>query len=150
MRLTEITKDNWIEVLHITTNEDGIPTLMEKYVASVAASMVQAQFQEGWIPRAIEHEDRPVGFAMYRFDEEHWAYVLCRLMIDRQYQGKGLGSQALRLILEEMRRAKGCVEVFLSTEPDNTVAKHMYEKLGFVPQNEKWDDEDVYRIVLSA
>ena len=64
MRLTAITKDNWIEVLHITTNEDGIPTLMEKYVASVAASMVQAQFQEGWIPRAIEHEGRPVGFGV--------------------------------------------------------------------------------------
>lgn len=149
MKLTEITEDNWIEVLHLTTNEDGIPTLIEKYVASVAASMVQAQFQEGWITKAIEHEDQLVGFTMYRFDEEHQAYVLCRLMIDRKYQGKGLGTQALTLILDEMRNTKGNIEVFLSTEPDNAVAKHVYEKIGFVPQNEKWDDEDVYKITLS-
>ena len=53
------------------------------------------------------------------------------------------------MILNEMRNSKGNTEVFLSTEPDNVVAKHVYEKIGFVPQNEKWDDEEVYKIVLS-
>ena len=86
---------------------------------------------------------------MYRYDEEHQAYVLCRLMIDRKYQGNGLGTKALTLILNEMRNSRGNTEVFLSTEPDNIVAKHVYEKVGFVPQNEKWDDEEVYKIVLS-
>ena len=149
MKLADVTEDNWIDVLHLTTNEDGIPTLTEKYVASVAASMVQSQFQQGWVTKALEHEGQLVGFTMYRYDEEHQAYVLCRLMIDHKYQGNGLGTKALTLILNEMRNSKGNTEVFLSTEPDNIVAKHVYEKIGFVTQNEKWDDEDVYKIVLS-
>ena len=148
MKLEDITKDNWIDVLHLTTNEDGIPTLIEKYVASVAASMVQAQFQEDWVTKAIAHEGQLVGFTMYRYDEEHQAYVLCRLMIDRKDQGNGLGTKALALVLSEMRNCMGNTEVFLSTEPDNAVSKHIYEKIGFVPQNEKWGDEEVYKITL--
>ena len=53
MKLADVTKDNWIDVLHLTTNEDGIPTLIEKYVASVAASMVQSQFQQVWVTKAL-------------------------------------------------------------------------------------------------
>ena len=149
MELIDITKDNYRDVLFLTTNEDGMPTLIEKHVASVSASMVQAQFEESWVTKALLHEGDIVGFTMYRYDEEHQAYVLCRLMIDIKYQGRGLGTQAVKLILDEMRRVKGSTEVFLSTEADNTVAKHVYEKLGFVPQNEKWGDEEVYKAVLS-
>ena len=98
--------------MHLTTNEDGIPTLIEKYVASVAASMVQSQFQQGWVTKALEHEGQLVGFTMYRYDEEHQAYVLCRLMIDRKYQGNGLGTKALTLILNEMRNSKGNTDVY--------------------------------------
>ena len=76
MKLADITKDNWIDVLHLTTNEDGIPTLIEKYVASVAASMVQSQFQQGWVTKALEHEGQLVGFTMYRYDEDVYKIVL--------------------------------------------------------------------------
>ena len=53
MKLADVTKDNWIDVLHLTTNEDGIPTLIEKYVASVAASMVQSQFSKTALPKCL-------------------------------------------------------------------------------------------------
>ena len=54
MKLIEITKENWSDVLFLTTNESGMPTLCEEYVASNALSMVQSQFENGWIAKAIE------------------------------------------------------------------------------------------------
>jgi diamine N-acetyltransferase len=118
-------------------------------MVEIATNLFYNTVRQGCVTKALEHEGQLVGFTMYRYDEEHQAYVLSRLMIDRKYHGNGLGTKALTLILNEMRNSKGNTEVFLSTEPDNIVAKHIYAKIGFVPQNEKWDDEDVYKIVLS-
>lgn len=98
MKLVEITVENWEKVLCLTTNEAGMQTLDEEFVASNAFSMVQAQFEPGWITRALEEDGVPVGFAMYGFNRDEGFYELCRLMIDRRYQGRGFGIRAVRLI----------------------------------------------------
>jgi len=145
MKLIDITKENWLKVLFLTTNETNMPTLCEKYIASNALSMVQAQFEEGWITKAIEDDDKIIGFTMYGYCEEHDFYELCRIMIDRKYQGKGLGTRAIRLVLEEMKQLPDCKEVYLSTDPKNQVGKYVYEKIGFVPENRKIDGEELYK-----
>ena len=38
--------------------------------------MVQSQFQQGWVTKALEHEGQLVGFTMYRYDEEVYKIVL--------------------------------------------------------------------------
>ena len=38
--------------------------------------------------------------------------------------------------------------IFLSTDPENIVGKHVYEKVGFKPENRMVDDEELYKIVL--
>ena len=55
-------------------------------------------------------EDKPVGFLMIGFDvDDYWEdapviakgnYNLWRLMIDKAYQGRGYGKEAVRLALE--------------------------------------------------
>ena len=56
--------------------------------------------------------------------------------------------QAINLVLAEMRTIEGCKEVFLSTDPENVIGKHVYEKVGFIHQNEMWDDEEVYKYIF--
>ncbi len=61
-------------------------------------------------PFGIYEDDVPVGFLMIGFDaDDYWEnapkiakgnYNLWRLMIDRNYQGKGLGRKAVRLALD--------------------------------------------------
>ena len=161
MKLVDITKENWIKVIFLTTNKQvtiqgnrdpydagNMPTLCEDFVASNALSIVQSVYEKGWITKAIEHDGELLGFTMYGYREEKDFYELCRIMIDREHQGKGYGTQAIKLVLEEMRAIDGCKEVYLSTDPENVVGKHVYEKIGFTSENKMLDDEELYKFVF--
>ena len=72
------------------------------------------------------------------------SYLIWRLMIDKKYQGKGYGKEALQLALDYVRtfpvgEAKYC---WLSYEPGNDVARNLYRSFGFVEEKlpEGWDE----------
>ena len=161
MQLVDITSENWEDVIFLTTNESitvksgedsyeakGMPSLCENHVASNALSIVQSVYENGWVVKAIEHEGELIGFTMFGWCEEEGFYELCRFMIDIRYQNRGYGTQAIRMILDEMKSRFGCKEIFLSTGPGNVRAKHVYEKVGFRSEHRMLDDEELYKIVL--
>ena len=161
MKLIDITPDNWLDVIFLSTNEtitvkgsgepyeaEGMPSLCEEYVASNALSIVQSVYENGWIIKAIEHEGKLIGFTMYGYNEEEEFFELCRIMIDRRYQNKGCGTEAIKLVLEEMKRLDGCKEVYLSTDPENARGKHVYEKVGFRSEHRLVDGEELYKLVF--
>ena len=161
MRLIDITKENWEDVIFLSTNEtitvkgsgepyeaEGMPSLCEEFVASNALSIVQSVYENGWIIKAIEHDGELIGFTMFGWNEEQEYYELCRLMIDWEVQNRGYGTQAIRLILGEMKERFGCKEVYLSTDPENARGRHVYEKIGFRSEHRMVDDEELFRIVL--
>ena len=161
MRLIDITKDNWEDVIFLSTNETitvkgsgepyeakGMPSLCEEFVASNALSIVQSVYENGWIIKAIEHDGELIGFTMFGWNEEEEFYELCRIMIDQKMQNKGYGTQAIQLILDEMKARFGCKEVYLSTDPENVRGKHVYEKIGFRSEHRMIDDEELFKIVL--
>ena len=134
MKLIDITKENYVQVAMLTTNKDQIPTVLEKYVTSNAFSMAQSKYSDKWITKAVEQDGNIIGFAMYGptdLDGET-VFQLCRFMIDIRSQGKGYGKEALKLVLDEMKQLPGCDAVYLSIEPENERARHIYEKAGFV------------------
>ena len=161
MRLIDITKENWEDVIFLSTNETitvkgsgepyeakGMPSLCEEFVASNALSIVQSVYEDGWIIKAIEHDGELIGFTMFGWNEEEEFYELCRIMIDFHYQNKGYGTLAILLILEEMKARFGCKEVYLSTDPENVRGKHVYEKVGFRSEHKMLDDEELFKITL--
>ena len=161
MKLVDITKENWLDVIFLSTNETitvkgsgepyetkGMPSLCEEYVASNALSIVQSVYEDGWIIKAIEHDGELIGFTMFGWNEEEEFYELCRIMIDRTMQNKGYGTQAIQLILDEMKARFGCKEVYLSTYPENARGRHVYEKVGFRSEHRMLDDEELFKIVL--
>ena len=161
MRLIDITKENWEDVIFLSTNETitvkgsgdpyeakGMPSLCEEFVASNALSIVQSVYEDGWIIKAIEHDGELIGFTMFGWNEEEEFYELCRIMINRTMQNKGYGTQAILLILEEMKSRFGCKEVYLSTDPENVRGKHVYEKVGFRSEHKMLDDEELFKITL--
>ena len=161
MKLVDISSDNWEDVIFLSTNETitvtgsgepyeakGMPSLCEEFVASNALSIVQSVYENGWVIKAIEHEGELIGFTMFGRNEEEEFYELCRIMIDYHYQNKGYGTKAIKMILDEMKSRFGCKEVYLSTDPENIVGKHVYEKVGFRSENKMIDDEELFKIVL--
>ncbi|MGE7933558.1 GNAT family N-acetyltransferase [Viridibacillus arvi] len=148
MKLIEIDKSNWLKVIYLTTNKESMPTICEEFVASNALSIVQAQFEKTWITKAIEMDGQLIGFTMYGFSEEQNFFELCRIMIDRKFQGNGYGPRAILLVIEEMKKLEGCNEIYLSTEPNNKRGKKIYEKLGFKNTGRIVDGEELYCLKL--
>ena len=98
INLRDITNENFIECIKLTTNKDDNHTIFEEFVASNAFSIAQSKIQDGWVTKAIYEDDTMVGFTMYGFEGNF--YEICRLMIDHRYQQKGYGTIALTKIIE--------------------------------------------------
>ena len=161
MKLVDITKENWEDIIFLSTNETltvkgsgnpyeakGMPSLCEEYVASNALSIVQSVYEDGWVIKGLEQDGDLVGFTMFGWNEEEEFYELCRIMIDREVQNKGYGTEAIRLVLDEMKKRFGCTKVYLSTDPENARAIHVYEKIGFRSEHRMIDNEELFKIVL--
>lgn len=150
MKLIDITKENYVQVAMLTTNEDLKPTVLERYVTSNAFSMAQSKYSDKWITKAVENDGSIIGFAMYGptdLDGE-MIFQLCRFMIDVRAQGKGYGKAALSLILDEMKRLDGCDAVYLSIEPENERARHIYENAGFVSLDKEICGELLFKLTF--
>lgn len=142
--LRPVTRDNLNAVLDLTVMDDQLP-----FVAQNILSLAQAAVTPALRPRAVYAEDTPVGFVMYGFDEEEYAFCIDRLMIDRRHQGKGYGREALRLAVEEIRDELPARRlVYLSVLPENAAAQALYERFGFLPDGRVADGEIVYRLDL--
>ena len=77
-------------------------------------------------------------------------YSIWRLMIDKRFQGQGFGRQTLDAAMERIRafpygEAK---KVWLSYEPENTRAREIYRKYGFVENGEMCGGEIVAEMDL--
>ena len=75
-------------------------------------------------------------------------YNLWRLMIDKAYQNRGYGKEAVSLALEFIK-SMPCGEAeycWLSYEPDNAVARQMYRSFGFEETGEM-DGEELIAVL---
>ena len=125
--LREITKENLDEVLALEVLEH-----QEAFVSSTAASLAQAYvYKETAFPFAIYADDTVVGFIMLGYYEARDQYTLWKFLIDKKYQNKGYGKEALQqgiLYLQNTFQAK---EIYTGVSIGNEQAKHIYRSLGF-------------------
>ena len=90
----------------------------------------------------IENDGLIVGVSLVReFTDEPLGYDLQQFMIDQRYQGKGYGSEALGLILDELRKEGHYDHVEVCVKKDDIPAIHLYQKKGFVDSG--YIDEEV-------
>ena len=152
LRLEKVTGKNVWSILKLSVSQE-----QESFVAPNDVSIIEAYTaitENGYaFPFGIYEDDIPVGFLMVGFDaDDYWEdapsiargnYNLWRLMIDKNYQKKGYGKEAVRLVLEFIKtfpcgKADFC---WLSYEPENEVAKRLYHSFGFAETGEMDGDE---------
>ena len=139
MRLISVTEDNWMDVASLSVKEE-----QKGYVAPAIGILAR-----GYVYRdcnvkiyAFEKDGIIVGTALVReFTDEPLGYDLQQFMVDEQYQRKGYGSQALQLILDELRTESHYDHVELCVKKADTEAIRLYEKHGFVDSG--YVDEDL-------
>ena len=145
LRLVEIDRYNYLPVLDLCVSAE-----QKAFVATNQYSLAQAYAQPECVPFALYAENRPVGFAMYSLDEDDHQYWIYRLMIDQRYQGVGYGREAMGLLIDRIRGLsdEDHNRIYISFEPENAVAKALYESLGFVPDGRVLYGEVVYYLAL--
>lgn len=159
LRLDKVNGGNIWDILDLRVRDD-----QRNFVAANDISIIEAYAtisSGGYaFPFGIYNDDTPVGFLMIGFDsDEHWVdapsiakgnYSIWRFMIDQRYQHSGYGKAALLLALEFVRSfpcgpAEFC---WLSYEPENSVAKHLYQSAGFAETGEFDQNECIATLKL--
>lgn len=154
IHLERVNGDTIWDILKLTVADH-----QKNFVAGNDVSIIEAYIaitSNGYaFPFGIFEDDTPVGFVMIGYDkDEYWKdapaiadgnYNLWRLMIDKAYQNKGYGRQAVELALRFIRtfpcgKADFC---WLSYEPENTVAKSLYASFCFVETGDKDGEEQI-------
>lgn len=79
----------------------------------------------------------PVAFVHIRFEEEHGQPIcyLYEIQISSSHQGKGLGKYLMQLV-ELITRKGGLTRIMLTVFHENTSAIILYNKLGYVRDND--------------
>ena len=138
IKLTEITEQNWMDAASLSVDER-----QKGFVAPAIGIIARGYVYRGCGAKvyAIENENTLVGLALVReFDEEPLGYDLQQFMIDKRYQKKGYGSEALALILKELKKEGRYDHVELCVKKKDTEAIGLYEKHGFTDSG--YVDED--------
>ena len=126
----KITEDNFDAIVKMNCR-DG-----EKFVASNVRSLAQAWLYRDngdVFPFAIYNDDTVVGFMLLEEDAGEDKLMLWRMMIALEQEGKGYGNEAVKRLIALAAESKKYEALYLDCNIHNSIAKHIYEKNGFVP-----------------
>ena len=145
INLRKIDENNFIDIIHMKRPTD------EKFVASNAYSLAQAWLYKDnndVFPYAIYNDDTIVGFVMLDEDLDDRCLLIWRIMFPEENTNKGYGTETIKLILKNAKESGKYDYVQLDYVINNERAKHVYEKLGFVPTGEMDENEVILRYNL--
>lgn len=143
--LKPITSENWRECIQLEV-ADG----QENWVAPNVQSLAESAFEPdaGLVPLGVYDGDTMVGFVMYGYPRYRgkniWA--IFRLMVDKNHQGNGYGRAAMEQVIQRISAQSDCTEIYISYQPDNTIAAKLYASMGFLNEGEMVDDEILVRL----
>ncbi|WMJ22498.1 GNAT family N-acetyltransferase [Paludicola sp. MB14-C6] len=138
----QITEHNFEECIALTVREH-----QKTYVSTNVYSLAEAWlYPNAAFPFAIYEEENMVGFIMFAYEDGK--YYICRFMIDEKYQQKGYGKDALKSAIQYLIDTYQVTEIYLSVEPDNVVAKGLYQSVGFLETGEMLEAEELMKFTV--
>lgn len=133
VQFRKITEENFDAVIKMKRPEG------ENFVASNAVSLAQAWLyrDDGDVfPFAIYDDDTIVGFMLLEEDMEQARLDLWRIMLSPEQERKGYGTAAVKLMIQYAKDSGRYRSIYLLCAPENHIARHIYDKLGFQPTGE--------------
>lgn len=145
VELKAVNHENWLECIELRVKDEqqqfvnpNIFSLAEAFVHS-EANREDAENYYRCIPFAIYQNNDMIGFTLITYEKEcdfdnKPGYEIYRLMIAKDYQGKGYGKEAVRRILDYIKTFPcGKVEnIYASWHPDNKASERLCLDNGFV------------------
>lgn len=134
-------------------DETGIQELLQIEQSVVSKTYVPILDAATWLERIskghayfIRRDGETVGSLSFDLFPDH--VYLSSLVILPPYQNHGIGKEALRQLFEILGAD---AQIELVTHPDNKIALHLYESLGFAvtSRNENFYGDGEPRLILS-
>ena len=134
--LQEINKENYERVVRLELTEkqkEVIATNLESLAQAYACRDICKAF-------AICNDEEVVGFMLLQVDKNDDYFDIWRIMIGKQFQGKGFGEQAL-LLAVDFQIKQGAKVIHMSHQTNNYGPSKLYQKVGFKYTDEIEDGE---------
>ena len=145
--LRAITENNFIDAFNLK-----LASGQEAFVSHPIRSLAQAYvYKDQCQPFGIYAGEKMVGYVMVIYDDTVPEYDIWHMMIDRDEQGHGYGSEALDLILGFIRTKPfgESNRVALTCNKNNPTARKLYEKKGFSPTRNEDGDEIEFAMTIA-
>jgi len=137
VKIVELNAENWYDCCELE-----VSTEQKEYIESNSISIVQSKFELTLKPYAIYAGEKVVGFLMYNsVQEELDGYWIYRIMIDKEFQGKGIGKAATKLMISKMAKLPNARKIIVGYHPNNKGAHNLYSTLGFVDNGDRFGKE---------
>jgi diamine N-acetyltransferase len=154
LSLREVTRENWRATLGLAVFPEQ-QRFIADFAPIAAIALAKAYIRPAgliWVPYAFYADTEMVGFTELAYEPERVDnYWIFHFFIDRRYQGRGYGKEALRLFLQFIRdHHPQCQTLQLTVHPENEHAQHLYIGVGFQPTAATLGDEPVYRLSLKS
>lgn len=139
VNLQEVTKDNWVDMIDLDITKE-----QEQFVALPAEAIAASKFYDYYVNRGVYLGDKPIGYIQYypNFEDKKPNEIFIdQLIIDVSLQGQGYGSQAIELVLEEIKQLEGIDSVSICYVEGHDVMKKFFEQFGFkVIEQDEFDE----------
>lgn len=137
VKIVELNAENWYECCGLDVSAEQI-----EYIETNAISIAQSKFEPTLKPYAIYAGEKVVGFLMYNsVQEELNGYWVYRIMVDKDFQGKGIGKAATNLMISEMAKLPNAKKIVVGYYPENLGAHNLYSSLGFIDNGDRFGKE---------
>ena len=137
VKIVELNAENWYDCCELE-----VSTEQKEYIESNALSIAQSKFEHTLKPYAIYIGEKVVGFLMYNsVQEELDGYWIYRIMIDKEFQGKGIGKAATKLMIAKMAKLPNARKIIVGYHPNNMGAHNLYSSLGFIDNGNRFGKE---------
>ena len=137
VKIVELNAENWYDCCELE-----VSTEQKEYMEPNAVSIAQSKFETSLKPYAIYVADEIVGFLMYNsIQEELDGYWIYRIMVDKKFQGKGIGKAATKLMILEMAKLPNAKKIVVGYHPENLGAHNLYSSLGFIDNGDRFGKE---------
>ena len=127
IELKPIDRGNYAQCVELELAEE-----QKHFVASNAFSLVQCAYEPDYFPLGIYCDTRMAGFIMYDYDNDLESWSMSRFMIDRKFQGMGIGKRALASFIHYFYALHGRIPLYTCVDTGNELAGKLYESAGFV------------------
>ena len=145
VELVEVDADNaddWARLKTHYSQEEYVASMLRTYRDALFPETVDDVVTVPWL-RGISADGSPAGFMMasttYGLNDGCW--YLWRLLIDRMHQRRGIGAQAMGLLVESLR-AGAVPRLFTSCGEGPGSPRRFYDGLGFRPTGSIVDDDE--------